>query len=212
MKKEALERIDSREMEREVRSWVDKALGPARRQCCGDEEEEKEEADGWMDMGLDPRRKDHTAQGGVDGWEDQGRDSPTMTATSATHVSDEEFRTTRALSTVSTAMTELTIQNHDRSDETLNKKFKNHDHMGSRPLHKVDSESLREDMRRFGITRRHDDWPLRNPPDIGPTMLMSPGESVMTRDSNTFLMSPGESVLTQDSTLSPGEPAMTAQT
>lgn len=210
MKKEAHERIDSREMEREVRSWVDKALGPSRKQCCGEEEEEKEETDGWMDMGLDPRRKDNMAPGGVNSWEDHGRDSPTMTATSATHIADEEFRTTRAFSTVSTAMTEMTVRNHGRSDETLHKRYKILDHSGTKPLHQVDSESLREDMRRFGIGRRHDDWPLRDAPEIGPTVLMSPGESMMSRDSATYLMSPGESVLTQDSMMGPTEPIMTA--
>ena len=57
MQKEARDRIDTRELEREVRVWVDKALGRARRQCCGQEDEEREEADGWMGMGLGPRRK-----------------------------------------------------------------------------------------------------------------------------------------------------------
>ena len=192
MKKEALERIDSREMEREVRSWVDKALGPMRRHCCGDEEEEKEEADGWMDMGLDPRRKDTSGPAGTNAWEDEGRDSPTMTATSATHIADEEYRTTRAFSTVSTAMTEGTVQNHDRNDEALHQKHQNIEFPETRPLQKVDTESLREDMRRFGITRPLDDWPLRNKAELGPTMLMSPEESIASRDSATFLMSPGE--------------------
>lgn len=56
MKREPVERIESRDMEREIRGWVDKALGPGRRQCCGDEEEEVEEANGWVDMGLGPKK------------------------------------------------------------------------------------------------------------------------------------------------------------
>ena len=56
LKREPAERVDSRDMEREIRGWVDKALGPGRRQCCGEEEEEVEEANGWVDMGLGPKK------------------------------------------------------------------------------------------------------------------------------------------------------------
>lgn len=56
LKREPAERIESRDMERQIRGWVDKALGPGRRQCCGQEEEEVEEANGWVDMGLGPKK------------------------------------------------------------------------------------------------------------------------------------------------------------
>lgn len=201
MKKEVSERIDSREMEREVRAWVDKALGPVRRRCCGEEEEEKAEADGWMDMGLGPRRKE-TTEDDVQGWRNNGRGgSPTMTATSGTHVADEEARTIRALSTVSTAMTDMTTQHVGKSDDTVNQK-RSQDYFGTKPLHRADSESLGEDMRRFGITRLEKEWPLRNQLEAGQSILVSPGDSMMTKGSGTFLMSPGNSVLTQDSTMS----------
>ena len=39
MRKEARDRISARELEQEIRYWVDKALGPAARTCCGDEPE-----------------------------------------------------------------------------------------------------------------------------------------------------------------------------
>lgn len=55
LKREPAERIGSRDMEREIRGWVDKALGAGRRQCCGEEKEEVDEANGWVDMGLGPK-------------------------------------------------------------------------------------------------------------------------------------------------------------
>lgn len=56
LKREPAERIESRDMERAIRGSVDKALGAGRRQCCGQEEEEVEEANGWVDMGLGPQK------------------------------------------------------------------------------------------------------------------------------------------------------------
>lgn len=73
MKREPAERMDSRDMEREIRGWVDKALGPGRRQCCGDEEEEVEEANGWVDMGLGPKTTVTTPNDkGLKGWLHRG--------------------------------------------------------------------------------------------------------------------------------------------
>lgn len=69
LKREPAERIDSRDMEREIRGWVDKALGPGRRQCCGEEEEEVEEANGWVDMGLGPKKTVSSSHDkGFKGW------------------------------------------------------------------------------------------------------------------------------------------------
>lgn len=73
LKREPAERIASREMEREIRGWVDKAVGPGRRQCCGDEEEEVEEANGWVDMGLGPKKTvSSTHEKGLRGWLHRG--------------------------------------------------------------------------------------------------------------------------------------------
>jgi serine/threonine protein kinase len=169
MQKEAGDRIDSREMEREVRTWVDKALGRVRRQCCGQEEEERDEADGWMDMGLGPRRK---------------RSSGELENATATLVNDEsrsfvdvrasgkiqDDDDTRPISFTSTAVTDATMPFPDVSaigdvgmgiQELKGLQPGTFHHFGTPSLPEMDSESLGEDMRRFGILRMDDNWPLR---------------------------------------------------
>lgn len=202
MQKEARDRIETRELEREVRVWVDKALGRGRRQCCGQEEEEREEADGWMGMGLGPRRKqsyapvENATATAASTLIAEGPGSSTATAASGgTNTGESDSRPSRALSVTSTAMTEVTMpfpdvasvsdtavgtkgvargSNHEpgskpppkTDSESLGEDMrrlgiaKNHDEW---PLHKTDTESLGEDMRRFGIIRTDDDWPLRSP-------------------------------------------------
>lgn len=173
MHKEARDRIESREMEREVRVWVDKALGRVRRQCCGEEEEEREEADGWMGMGLGPRRKQSYARGEnapatvnstliPDG---QG----SSTTTAASGGTQDDSRPSRALSITSTAMTEVTMPLPDVGAVTevgsglqgLLPSGSDHD-MGAKRLPMTDTEPLGDDMRRLGVMRTNDGhWPLQ---------------------------------------------------
>lgn len=83
LKREPSERIRSREMEREIRGWVDNALGGGRRQCCGEEDEELEEANGWVDMGLGPKETVSLPQDtGIMGWLHRGSK---MRRTGVTH-------------------------------------------------------------------------------------------------------------------------------
>lgn len=174
MQKEARDRIESREMEREVRVWVDKALGRVRRQCCGQEEEEREEADGWMGMGLGPRRKQSYAR--VENATatvtstlvaDGPGSSTTTAASGGTHMEENDSRPSRALSITSTAMTEVTMPLPDVgavSEVAIGTRGlpRGSDHeFGSKPLPNMDRESLGEDMRRLGIVGTHDDWPLQ---------------------------------------------------
>lgn len=193
MKKEALDRIESREMEREIRAWVDKALGSAGRQCCGDEEEEKEEANGWMDMGLNPARKESFVRTDEKLWMQDGLAAPTLMTTTTTHIAEEEVHATRTLSIISTSTTEMTVQIPDGAQKAARP-----DYSGTKPLHQVDSESLREDMRRFGIMKPEKNWPLRHHGNMSKTaaLLMTPTESVLTQGPGYFLSSPGESILT----------------
>ena len=73
LKREPAERIESRDMERAIRGWVDKALGAGRRQCCGQEQEEVEEANGWVDMGLGPKQSVSSPhEKGVKSWLSRG--------------------------------------------------------------------------------------------------------------------------------------------
>lgn len=72
VKRDPNERIDSRDMERAIRGWVDKGLGYGRRNCCGEEEEEVEEAHGWVDMGLSPQNPASSQETGIKGWLSRG--------------------------------------------------------------------------------------------------------------------------------------------
>lgn len=49
MRREPNDRICSREMERQIRGWADKALGARQMSCCGQEDEAVEEVNGWFD-------------------------------------------------------------------------------------------------------------------------------------------------------------------
>lgn len=202
LQKEARDRIESREMEREVRVWVDKALGRVRRQCCGQEEEEREEADGWIGMGLGPRRKQSYAPAQKNpatlestSFADGQGSSTTTAASGGTRMGDDDSGAGRALSVTSTAMTEVTApfpavstvseaatgskglsQGNDHQLGTKPKQVSDSESLAEDmrrlgikrieddwPLHKTDTESLGEDMRRFGIIRTDNDWPLRTP-------------------------------------------------
>ena len=154
MKKDPQERIELREMEREVRAWVDKALGPLRRQCCGQEEEEEgKQSNDWEEV------EQVTADSPDESWIHSGPTSPTTTTTTrlTSTEDDEDDRTTKGLSVVSTALTDCTcdtaLEMHQHDDGNS---------YGMRARRKADGEALREDMRRFGVLRPHDDWPLRN--------------------------------------------------
>lgn len=197
MKKDGLDRIESREMEREVRAWVDKALGRVRRQCCGQEEEEREDADGWMVMGLGPRRKQSyvRAEATTATLVNDGPASSTNTAGSGGTRSEGDPRPSRTLSVTSTAMTEVTMPLPDVGAvteapvATLEPKVLPHGgahDVGLQPLHKTDTESLGEDMRRFGILRTDENWPLRSPvstgKDAGSATLMGSNDSVLPKD------------------------------
>ena len=174
MQKEARDRIETRELEREVRVWVDKALGRVRRQCCGQEEEEREEADGWMGMGLGPRRKqsyapvDNATATAASTLIADGPGSSTATAASGgTNTGDNDSRPSRALSVTSTAMTEVTMPFPDVSavSEVVNgtkaSPWGSDHELGSKPPPMTDSESLGEDMGRLGIAKKtHDERPL----------------------------------------------------
>lgn len=174
MQKEARDRIESREMEREVRVWVDRALGRVRRQCCGQEEEEREEADGWMGMGLSPRRKRSYARAEnapatvTSTLIPDGPGSSTTTAASGG--TQDDSQPSRALSITSTAMTEVTMPLPDVGAVTevgngngppgLLPSGSDYD-MGAKPLPKTDTEPLGGDMRRLGVLRTNEEhWPL----------------------------------------------------
>lgn len=92
LKREPTERIESRDMEREIRGCVDKALGPGRRQCCGEEEEEVDEANGWVDMGLGPKTTVSSShEKGFKGWLHRGSKLKRM------GVPQEEVESTQAM-------------------------------------------------------------------------------------------------------------------
>lgn len=69
MRREPGDRIRSRDMERQIREWVDKALGDRRERCCGQEDEAVEEANGWVDMRILSREPNPSiSDKGVRGW------------------------------------------------------------------------------------------------------------------------------------------------